>query len=168
MAVGRGSIKRASLAGEKDIVKPENKREGEQSSKNIQIESGSEKRGLTYESQEMLIARVPVQCLEGFEQREHTDLSLLQSSIRTYGILQPLLVWKREENQFLVLDGVKRMEVVKKLSFDFVPVIVLELDNDQQAKTIFEELKRYATQVEELKKYEVISSIRSSVPAHLL
>lgn len=152
MAVGKGSIMRASQAGSKSI-----------NAKEAEKEEG-------YQQLSAVVTSVPIGCLTQlcFAEKQTQIEQIVEASIQKYGVLEPLLTWQKGERQFVVLDGNKRLNAVKNLGIETVPVYTISVMDEGQAKEIYEELHRYAAEVETLPKHEVVSSIPSSVPVYLL
>ena len=79
----------------------------------------------------------------------------LASSIRSNGVLQPLIVRKKEENLYEIVAGERRWRAAKKAGLDRVPVIVRELHDDEaQTIALIENIQREnLTPIEEARGY---------------
>lgn len=66
-----------------------------------------------------------------FQFREDTAFELLIDSIKTLGVLTPVIVRPTEEGNFEIVSGHRRVEVCKRLGIETVPAIVKELTKDQ-------------------------------------
>lgn len=156
MAVGKGSILRASNAG----IKQEPAGEAEELSA-----------GAGYLHSAGAVIKVPVGSLQIMDESEDTRaevISVLEESIRKYGLLEPLLVWNKGEEKFPVLDGNKRIEAARNIGLDMLPVLTADGIEEAQAWEIYRELHRYSVEKEAIRDYEVVSSIRSDIPVYLL
>lgn len=58
------------------------------------------------------------------------DLRELADSIKEKGIIQPLIVTSGENNQYELVAGERRLRASKLVGLDTVPVVVLELDDE--------------------------------------
>ena len=56
------------------------------------------------------------------------EMNLLQISIQSDGFTQPIVVWKKEDNTYEVIDGFHRHLVGKKLGMSKLPVVVINND----------------------------------------
>lgn len=54
------------------------------------------------------------------------ELDLLEVSIRKSGFCFPLIVIKKSETEYMVVDGFHRLILAKKLKMSQVPVVILE------------------------------------------
>lgn len=68
------------------------------------------------------------------------EMELLELSIREDGFTQPLVVWRREDSRFEVVDGFHRSRVGRKLGLSHLPCVILnrgaEERGDRMASTI--------------------------------
>ncbi len=62
------------------------------------------------------------------------ELMNLCQTIRTHGIIQPIVV-RVKNNTFEIIAGERRLRAVKKLGLDTIPAIVRDF-NDSQAASI--------------------------------
>lgn len=98
----------------------------------------------------------------GFEKEQ------LRESIEMDGIMNPILVWKRNE-EYIILAGHNRVEIAKELGID-VPVIITDIDEND-----FNKAKRFVIitniqnrQIANMKKMEISNlydSLISSYPS---
>lgn len=91
---------------------------------------------------------VPIKDLHEFKDnpykiREDEDMEELIESIRKNGVLEPLIVRKREEGGYEVLSGNRRLYACAKLGIKEIPVSVRDLDLDSAIITLVDSnLKR--------------------------
>lgn len=64
----------------------------------------------------------------------------LKKSIHKFGLLEPVIVRRLEDNQFQLLSGYKRLQAVRELGFEEITARVFEGMSDSQAKNIFLDL----------------------------
>lgn len=64
----------------------------------------------------------------------------LKKSIHKFGLLEPVIVRRLEDNQFQLLSGYKRLQAVRELGFEDITARVFEGISDSQAKNIFLDL----------------------------
>lgn len=151
MAVGKGSIIRAGSANAA----------GKEKEKEFPLSFG-------------LTTKIPIDILQpvpkawGIPQVESTRVARLTESIVKYGLLLPIIVYRNKEQELLMIKGYHRVAAARKADLTEVPVFFLEVDNDNQAKGAFKELRLYDVSVPKEKKLEVISSITSQLPSYLL
>ena len=65
-----------------------------------------------------------------FKVRDDADMAELTESIRTYGVLTPLLVRPAGEDTFEVLSGHRRLHACKKLGIEKVPALVSVMERE--------------------------------------
>jgi ParB family transcriptional regulator, chromosome partitioning protein len=75
------------------------------------------------------IAPNPRQPRTHFDSKELEELA---ASIREHGILQPLIVTRTEEGNYVLVAGERRLEAARKAGLRSVPVIVRETSDDRQ------------------------------------
>ena len=66
-----------------------------------------------------------------FQFREDTAFELLVDSIKTLGVLTPIIVRPTEEGNFEIISGHRRVEACKRLGIEAIPAIVKELTRDE-------------------------------------
>ena len=66
-----------------------------------------------------------------FQFREDTAFELLMDSIKTLGVLTPIIVRPTEEGNFEIISGQRRVEACKRLGIETIPAIVKELTKDE-------------------------------------
>ena len=66
-----------------------------------------------------------------FQFREDTAFELLIDSIKTLGVLTPVIVRPTEEGNFEIISGHRRVEACKRLGIETIPAIVKELTKDE-------------------------------------
>ena len=81
----------------------------------------------------------------------------LSISIKKYGILNPILVFKKENN-YVIIAGERRYRAAKKAGLKEVPVIIKDIDEKQISEiALIENLQREnLTPIEEARTYEEI------------
>lgn len=73
----------------------------------------------------------------------HEALDELIQSIKQYGVLQPLLVKKLDQNRYRLIAGERRLRAAKIVGLPTVPVIVKTVDDqDDLALSLIENLQR--------------------------
>ena len=65
-----------------------------------------------------------------FKVLDDGDMEALTESIRTHGVLTPLLVRPAEENTYEVVSGHRRLCACKKLGIETVPTLICALERD--------------------------------------
>jgi len=80
-----------------------------------------------------------------FQPRQHFDSAELQAlcdSLRTHGLLQPLLA-RKIDDRFQLIAGERRLQAATKAGWTHVPVLIVEADDRQVAElAIVENLQR--------------------------
>lgn len=98
------------------------------------------------------------------------DISLqeLASSIKTYGIINPILV-RKIDGKYEIIAGERRMRAAKLCGLSEVPVIVKNADEQQSAEyALIENLQRQElTAIESAKAYEEIIKLGNSTQSDL-
>ena len=70
-------------------------------------------------------------------------LNTLAESIKTYGIINPILV-RKKENQYEIIAGERRYRAAKQLGLTEIPVIIKSTDEQQTAElALIENLERH-------------------------
>lgn len=160
MAVGKGSILRASNASAKTTEE-----------KKSQISQTEEKETPVSQITKTIRESVLVDQLSVLDaESEHDDEYLwrVEDSIKKYGILEPLIVWEDSDHKLMVLDGAARLNAAKRLKIKEVPVFVADAKDEKQAQQIRSELQEFKQFYCENHRYKIISAIRSDMPVHLL
>lgn len=87
-------------------------------------------------------------------------LSSLAESIQNYGIINPILVRKKED-KYEIIAGERRYRAAKSLGFTEVPVIIKNANEQQMAElSLIENIQRQGlSPIEEAKSYEEIMRI---------
>ena len=87
-------------------------------------------------------------------------LNTLAESIKNYGIINPILVRKKED-KYEIIAGERRFRAAKKIGINEVPVIIKDANEQQMAElALIENLERQKlTPIEEAKSYEEIMRI---------
>ena len=65
-----------------------------------------------------------------FKVLDDGDMEALTESIRTHGVLTPLLVRPAEENTYEVVSGHRRLHACKKLGIERVPALVSVMERE--------------------------------------
>lgn len=65
-----------------------------------------------------------------FKVQDDTDMAELVESIRTHGVLTPLLVRPAKPNTYEVVSGHRRLHVCKKLGIETVPTLICTMERD--------------------------------------
>ena len=100
-----------------------------------------------------------------FDEKELTSLS---ESIKTYGIINPILVRKKED-KYEIIAGERRFRAAKQVGLTEVPVIVKDADEQQMAElALIENIQRQElSPIEEAKSYEEIMRIGNQTQVSL-
>lgn len=81
-----------------------------------------------------------------YQPRKHFNedtIEELSQSIKTFGIIQPLIVRKLGENRYELVAGERRLRASKKIGLEQVPVIIIDItDKDSAAIALLENLQR--------------------------
>ena len=87
----------------------------------------------------------------------------LANSIKSHGIIQPIIV-RKIENSYEIVDGERRYKAAKKIDLDEVPCIVLDIDDREAAELILMEnmQKQLLTPIEEANAYQQIMLLNKS------
>jgi ParB family transcriptional regulator, chromosome partitioning protein len=98
----------------------------------------------------------PYQPRESFKE---SDLSDLTASIMEHGILQPLIVTKKDDDSYELIAGERRLRASKLAGLKEVPVIVKEVDNFGKLQlAIIENIQRAdLNSIEEAKSFEKLA-----------
>ena len=91
---------------------------------------------------------------------DDNDLNSLAESIKTYGIINPILVRKKED-KYEIIAGERRFRAAKKVGLTEVPVIIKDANEQQMAElALIENIQRQGlSPIEEAKSYEKIMRI---------
>ena len=95
-------------------------------------------------------------------------LNTLAESIKTYGIINPILVRKKED-KYEIIAGERRYRAAKQIGLKEIPVIVKNADEQQMAElALIENLERQSlSPIEEAKSYEEIMRIGNHTQENL-
>tara|TARA_B100000579_G_scaffold438004_1_gene470761 strand:+ start:3641 stop:4483 length:843 start_codon:yes stop_codon:yes gene_type:complete len=90
------------------------------------------------------------------------EIEDLASSIKSQGILQPIVVRKKEENNYEIIAGERRWRAAQLVGIHEVPVIIKEMDDEQalQAALIENIQRENLNPVEEAKAYQSILKLK--------
>ena len=66
-----------------------------------------------------------------FKMRDGEEKEQLRESIKTQGVLQPLIVRPLSESEYEVISGHRRLEIMRELGIDDIPVIIKNLTDEQ-------------------------------------
>lgn len=99
---------------------------------------------------------------------DEASLDSLASSIKTYGIINPILV-RKKENQYEIIAGERRYRAAKKIGLTEVPVIIKDASEQQMAElALIENIQRQElSAMEEAKSYEEILRLGNHTQASL-
>lgn len=91
---------------------------------------------------------------------DENALNTLAESIKEYGIINPILVRKKED-KYEIIAGERRFRAAKKIGLSEIPVIIKNADEQQMAElALIENLERQGlSPIEEAKSYEEIMRI---------
>ena len=94
----------------------------------------------------------------------------LLDSVKTHGILAPLLLARTADGKLWLLDGYRRLDAAKTLGFPRVPATVIEAADENEASRRFEEIAhtRRATADVREGKFRAAAGMDHDMPAYLL
>ena len=95
-------------------------------------------------------------------------LNTLAESIKTYGIINPILVRKKED-KYEIIAGERRFRAAKQIGLKEIPAIIKNADEQQMAElALIENLERQSlSPIEEAKSYEEIMRIGNHTQENL-
>lgn len=82
----------------------------------------------------------------------HPNVSLLAESVSRVGILEPLPVVQTGEEVYQAVGGRQRLEVIRMLGIQEVPVYVLPGESEEDAWRLYRELAPFASSFADQKK----------------
>ena len=87
-------------------------------------------------------------------------LQELANSLKENGIIQPIIVTKRDESQYELVAGQRRLEAAKLADFDEIPVIIRSVSLKEQLQfAIIENVQREdLTAIEEAQAYQQLNT----------
>lgn len=169
MAVGKGSILRAGNANaatkEKKTALKESVPVLEENVPMVQMVKETD-----------MAAKVPVEALKsvpktwGIPALDDGQIEKLAQSMKSLGMIVPVVVYKNKKQELQILKGYHRVEAAKAAGLNEIPVSFVEADSDSKAKLIYEELRAFDLALTKNmdKEYEVVSSITVNMPSYLL
>ena len=85
-------------------------------------------------------------------------LKKLEQSIKKYGVVQPVIVRKKDNENYELIAGERRLRAAKNAQLEKIPVVIKEYDNRESAEiALIENLQREdLNPIEEGKAYESI------------
>ena len=91
---------------------------------------------------------------------DDASIENLATSIKTYGIINPILVRKKDD-KYEIIAGERRFRAAQKIGLNEVPVIIKNADEQQMAElALIENIQRQGlSPIEEAKSYEEIMRI---------
>lgn len=155
MPVGKGSIARATSASNKMKVSP--------------VKSQKIIQDILSKIRVDQIHPVPDSWRKSGQLMEYSK-ELVQS-IQKHGMLEPVILRRIGDDQFQLLSGYKRLQVIKDLGDEFISSRVMEKLSDQEAKEIFQDLhgkKEKKTDNIHEYKFKAVSSLSNDLPTYLL
>jgi ParB family chromosome partitioning protein len=110
---------------------------------------------------EIEVAKIKPNPFQPRKEFDEKSIEELADSISKYGLLQPVVVIKDEENYILVA-GERRLRAVKKLAQKKIKAIVLDIDlNSLRELALIENIQR-----ENLNPIEIAKSLKSLIDEH--
>lgn len=167
MAVGRGSILRASNANAATKEKSEKKKMDGSAKK--EVGENEIIQNIVNEAS----GKVPISVIKevpkvwGLPKFNEDSNKAVTDSVKKFGILVPLVTYRNEKQEVVLLKGYNRLAAAKAAGLGEVPVTFVEVADEKQAKKIYEEIRRF-DYVEKKEGYEVVSSITVNMPSYLL
>lgn len=104
--------------------------------------------GLSVNKQQEIIEKIPVELISRnpFQPRQVFDnehLEELASSIKQYGVLQPIILKKISSREYTIIAGERRFRAAKLAGLTEIPSIIKDLDESEMAEiAIIENLQR--------------------------
>ncbi len=104
--------------------------------------------GLSVNKQQEIIEKIPVELISRnpFQPRQVFDNELLEelaSSIKQYGVLQPIILKKISSREYTIIAGERRFRAAKLAGLTEIPSIIKDLDESEMAEiAIIENLQR--------------------------
>lgn len=100
-------------------------------------------------------------------------LSVLKESIKKYGLLQPIIVLKKENSVFEVISGYMRLEACRALGFEEIPCRILENISDLEAEELYKNLHECQRELISQEKKDLtvsknFSVSKAALPEYLL
>ncbi len=107
---------------------------------------------------EVRISQIEPKADQPRKQFEESTLEELADSIRTHGIIQPILVRELENGNYQIIAGERRWRAARIAGLDVAPVLVVEADDFKAAQlALIENLQREDLNVlEEARAYEAM------------
>lgn len=128
------------------------------------IPGGEKKQEESVSSSDQGIKQIPITQIQPNPQQPRVQmdgqaLEELAASIREHGILQPLIVSKREENNYTLIAGERRWRAAKLAGLTLVPIIEREVSEQGQLElALIENLQRAdLTPLEMAEAYQTLS-----------
>lgn len=163
MAVGKGSILRAGNAS----AAVKEKKDGKAGALSTEsVTQSADKITMVPATALLPVPKtwgLPVLCGE--------RVARLRESIRTHGVLAPVLVCKNAKQELFLLKGYHRVAAAKEAGCSEIPVVFTDAASDESARKIYEEIRKFekvSGRTDEEKEYEVVSSITVNMPSYLL
>jgi ParB family transcriptional regulator, chromosome partitioning protein len=96
-------------------------------------------------------------------QLDSAGIARLTESLSRYGLVEPLVVRKRKDNEYEVLSGNQRLKAIASLGYKTVPCVVMDLD-DAEAMLLAQILNNLRGQDDQVMKGNLIKTVLSSIP----
>ena len=87
----------------------------------------------------------------------------LRESLSRYGLVEPLVVRPIDSSSYEVLSGNQRLKVIKSMSFEAVPCVIVDL-NDSEAMLLAQALNGVRGEDDPGLRGELLRNILSSIP----
>lgn len=112
--------------------------------------------------QEILLTEIRPNPQQPRKRFDPDSLAELAESIKTFGVMQPLIVLRAEEEGYLLAAGERRFRAAQLLGLDSVPCIVRRLDQRQLSElSLLENIQR-----EDLTPLEEAAAYRALMDSH--
>jgi hypothetical protein len=114
------------------------------------------------------ISSVPEQWF--FYDNSYLNLEDLKTSIRRFGVIEPLIIRELESGDLQLLSGYKRLKAASEVGLTHIKYEMLRDISDEAAQEIFHELHKDKSPVDAMHKakFSVISKIKHDLPEYLL
>lgn len=105
-----------------------------------------------------------------FYSNSSSELEALKASINKYGIIEPIIVRKLEDDIFQILSGQLRVKAASQLGIEEIKSEIIENLTYEEAHEIFMDLHKDKSSVSEFSrtKFKAISMIKNDLPDYLL
>lgn len=94
------------------------------------------------DKEKLKVQQVAIELIDAKNDRDIGDITGLQQSIAEDGLLQPIVVVRKEKDRFDIVAGRRRLMAIKKLKWTAVTAVVLDDADHVDAQTLAENIHR--------------------------